>query len=155
MRQTAHIFQINVSPGGVPKHSIRQAQVGELGIEGDRVANPDVHGGPDRAVCLYSLDLILALQAEGHPIFPGAVGENITLANIDWSRLVPGARIRLGEKATLEVTRYTSPCETIADSFVDGYFNRISHKLREGWSRVYARVLVTGPIRVGDPVLIL
>jgi MOSC domain-containing protein YiiM len=86
---------------------------------------------------------------------PGSVGENLTLAGLDWSRLAPGARLALGEEALVEVTGYTAPCKTIAASFLDGDFKRISHKLRPGHSRLYARVLRPGRLRVGDRVQVL
>ena len=90
------IFQINVSPGGVPKLPVRSAEVTALELVGDAHNNNVVHGGPTRAVCLYSLERILALQAEGHPIFPGATGENVTLAGVDWDAVVPGVRLQAG-----------------------------------------------------------
>ena len=105
------------------------------------------HGGPERAVCLYSLEKILALQAEGNPIFPGSVGENITLAGVEWESVVPGKRLRLGEQVLLEVTKYTTPCNNITGSFADGDSDRILEKTHTGWSRVYARVLQTGEVR--------
>ena len=40
-------------------------------------------------------------------------------------------------------------------SFKDGEFARVSQKRHPGWSRVYARVLVEGTIRQGDPVRLL
>jgi len=147
------IFQINASAeGGVPKHALREAQVDSLGIVGSRVAHPDIHGGPERALCLYSLERILALQAEGHPLFPGSIGENITTVNLDWEQIGLGACLRLGEQVVVQVTRYTSPCETIATSFVEGRYDRISQKRHAGWSRVYARVLQPGRIQVGDRI---
>jgi MOSC domain-containing protein YiiM len=150
------IFQINASPeGGVPKHALREAQIDSLGIVGSRAAHPEDHGGPERALCLYSLERILALQAEGHPIFPGSIGENITTVNLDWDQMAPGARLRLGEQIVIEVTRYTSPCETIAVSFLGGHYERVSQKRFAGWSRVYARVLQPGRIRIGDAMEIL
>lgn len=150
-----HIFQINISPaGGVPKQPVREVEINELGIVGSRVASPKIHGGPERALCLYSLERILALQAEGHPIFPGSVGENITIANVDWDQVVPGVRLRLGDEVLIEVTTYTTPCTTIVASFADRDSNRILQKKHAGWSRVYARVLQTGRIRVGDQVTI-
>jgi MOSC domain-containing protein YiiM len=66
-----HVNQINVSDGGVPKLPVWEAKVGERGLDGDRQRNLKVHGGPDRAVCLYSLELIEQLQKEGHPIDSG------------------------------------------------------------------------------------
>ncbi len=147
------IFQINVSKqGGVPKQPMREANVDALGIAGSQVANPEAHGGIERALCLYALERILALQLEGHPIFPGSVGENITTVNIDWGQMVPGARVRLGDRVLLELTRYTSPCTTIAKSFQGGHYERISQKAYPGWSRVYARVLQPGLVRIGDPI---
>ncbi|HEX7588257.1 MAG TPA: MOSC domain-containing protein [Anaerolineae bacterium] len=149
----AYIFQINASKqGGVPKAAMRQAEVDVLGIVGSQVANPEDHGGIERALCLYSLERILALQAEGHPLYPGSVGENITTVNLDWEQMVPGARLRLGEQVLIELTRYTSPCTTIAASFLDGHYERIAQKPYPGWSRVYARVLQPGPIRIADHV---
>src|SRR5439155_17527334 len=143
----------NVSPnGGVPKQPVPEADVGERGIVGNRVANPKIHGGPLAALCLYSLELIQALQAEGHPIFPGSVGENITLSRLDWTQVAPGVRLQLGDEVLIEVTKYTTPCETIVGSFADRNSMRILQKTHPGWSRVYAKVLRTGKIRVGDIV---
>ena len=64
----AHVHQISISGGGVPKGAVPEAEVRAGGIDGDRQATPKIHGGPDRAVCLFSLEVIQALQAEGHPI---------------------------------------------------------------------------------------
>lgn len=146
----AHIFQINASPGGVPKLPISQADVTHLGLSVDDQEDKEHHGGPERAVCLYSLERILALQTEGHPIFPGSIGENITVTGFDWSLLVPGVQIHLGDEVLLEVTSYATPCSTIQASFTEGKFKRVSAKLHPGWSRVYTRVINTGKVRVGD-----
>ena len=146
------IFQLNISPGGVPKLAVREAQVTEIGLIGDDHKFPDIHGGPDRAVCLFSLERILELQAEGHPIFPGAVGENVTISGIDWNNVAPGQRLNLGDEVLLEITSYTSPCNSIPDYFSDGKYQRISQKLHPGYSRVYARVLRPGKIVIGQSV---
>lgn len=151
----ATIHQLNASRGGVPKLPLSVAVIGELGIEGDAVANPGIHGGPERAVCLYSLERIEALAAEGHPIAPGSTGENITLKGLDWDAIQPGSRIRLGADVLLEVTRFTTPCATIRASFKDGDSNRIHANLHPGWSRAYARVLTPGTVRPGDRVQLL
>ena len=146
------IFQLNTSPGGVPKLAIREAEVTELGLTGDDHKFPDIHGGPERAVCLFSLERILELQSEGHPIFPGAVGENVTISGIDWNEVTPGQQLQLGDEVLVEITSYTSPCNTIPESFVGGEYQRISQKLHPGYSRVYARVLRPGRITIGQLV---
>jgi MOSC domain-containing protein YiiM len=149
------IFQLNRSQGGVPKLAVREAEVTELGLVGDEHNFPDIHGGPERAVCLYSLERILELQAEGHPIFPGAVGENITVSGLDWNQVVPGLQLSLGDEVQIEITKYTSPCNSIPDSFLDGDYPRISQKVHPGYSRVYARVLRSGRLVVGQPVRVV
>jgi len=146
------IFQISLSKGGVPKLAVRKAQVTALGIEGDLHRDLKHHGGPERALCLYSLERIQALQAEGHPIFPGAAGENITVSGLDWSQVAPGSRLRLGDQVMVEVTDFTVPCANIRESFTDEQFIRIGQDQHPGWSRVYARILVEGSIVTGDPV---
>ncbi len=151
---SGRIFQINASRGGVPKHAVIMANVAPLGLEGDAQLDLVHHGGLDRALCLYSLERIVALQGEGHPIYPGAAGENLTLSGIDWDGVAPGARIRLGGEAVIEVTRYTEPCNNIKFAFKDGNSNRIHQAKHPGWSRVYARVLQPGRVRIGDAVAI-
>lgn len=150
-----YVVQVNRSDGGVPKTPLAEARVGELGIEGDAHNDRENHGGPERALCLWTVEAIAALQEEGHPIGPGTAGENVTLAGIDWAAVVPGARLRLGPDVLVEITRYTTPCKTIIASFRDGDFNRIHHNLHPGWSRAYARVLEGGTLRPGDAVEVL
>lgn len=105
-QSTGRIFQLNSSTGGVPKLAIREAMVNEHGIIGDEHNFPDIHGGPERALCLFSLERILEFQAEGHPIFPGSIGENVTISGLDWEKLVPGVRLSLGDEVLIEITRY-------------------------------------------------
>lgn len=149
---SGHIFQISISNGGVPKLAIPAGDVTELGIAGDVQRNKRHHGGPKRALCLYSLEQILALQAEGHPIYPGSIGENLTIAGLDWSQMQPGTRLKVGDEVELEVTSYAVPCKNIRHSFADERFVRVSQKKNAGWARAYVRVLHTGQIKVGDKV---
>jgi MOSC domain-containing protein YiiM len=152
---SGRIVQISVSPGGVPKGAVEAARVTVLGIEGDAQRDHEHHGGPERAVCLFALERIRALQAEGHPILPGAIGENLTVEGVDWSAVGPGTRFRLGDTVLIEITRFTSPCRNIARAFVGGDYHRVSQNRYPGDSRVYARVLAEGDIRRGDPVRVL
>jgi MOSC domain-containing protein YiiM len=153
-RQHPHVHQISTSNGGVPKLPIPEAHITVEGVVGDRQRNRAVHGGPDRAVCLYSLEVIEALQAEGHKIGPGSSGENLTLAGVEWAGLQPGARVRIGPSVQLAITSYTAPCDKNAQWFLNGDFKRISQKRHPGWSRVYAKVLVGGIVRTGDAVVL-
>ena len=144
---------INISNGGVPKLPTDRAVVLMTGVKGDRQRNLQLHSGPTRAVCLYSLDLIQALQAEGHPIAPGSIGENLTISGLDWNTMTPGVVVDVGQ-VSLEVTSYADPCRNIAASFLGAQIQRISTRRHPGWSRVYARVLAEGTVAVGDRVTI-
>lgn len=149
------IFQLNVSQGGVPKLAVREAVLTPAGLEGDRQRDRRYHGGPARALCLFALERVLELQAEGHPIYPGSAGENLTLVGLEWAGLAPGSQLALGGEAVVEITSYTSPCKNIAASFRGGDFKRISQKVRPGHSRLYARVLSPGRLAVGQTVKLL
>lgn len=146
------IVQISVSPRGVPKTRVTEARITRLGVEGDGHRPVPYHGGPQRAVCLYAAEAIAALQAEGHSIAPGTLGENVTVQGIPWHEVTPGRRLRLAEHVLLEITGYTTPCRTIMRAFKDGAYGRVSQSRHPGWSRVYARVLDEGVITTGDCV---
>ncbi|ABY35734.1 MAG TPA: MOSC domain-containing protein [Chloroflexus aurantiacus] len=150
------IVQINVSPkGGVPKFPVPAAEITIHGVRGDHQRDREHHGGPRRAVSLYSAERIAALQAEGHPIAPGTTGENLTISGLDWAQIGIGDRLLIGSWVELEITDYTTPCNTIAGSFLRGQFTRISQRLHPGWSRLYARVINEGEVRVDDPVTLI
>jgi MOSC domain-containing protein YiiM len=144
------IRQISVSDGGVPKSPVAQASIGLNGVDGDRQRDTKHHGGPQRAVCLFSSEIIEALRLEGHPIEPGSVGENLTVEGVDWGRVAPGTRFVFQGGAELEVTSFTEPCSHIRDAFTNLEFRRIKQDLHPGQSRVYARVLKEGVVRAGE-----
>lgn len=168
--------RIGVSDGGAPKLSVGSAEIGPRGLGGDRQAVREHHGRPFQAVSLYSAELIDALAAEGHPIAPGAVGENLLLSGLDWGSLRPGVRLVIGRDdpgervvsgetpattrdptrpVVLEVSAWVPPCRTIAPAFTDRRFDRIDHDRHPGWSRAYAWVLEGGTVAGGSRVDVL
>jgi MOSC domain-containing protein YiiM len=154
IERMARVESVNVSNGGVPKSSVFEAFLTEEGVSGDAQTDLLHHGGPDRAVVLFSLDVIRALQEEGHPVGPGTTGENLTVSGLDWTAIAPGTRLRAGG-ATLEITRYATPCAKVGGSFRGREFARILQAQHPGWSRVCARVLEPGLVRPGDPIDII
>jgi len=148
------IVQVSISNGGAPKFPVAAATVGPLGLEGDRHTSPR-HGGPDRAVMLYSMEQIARLRAEGHPIGPGGVGENVTTEGIDLGRLSSGDRLQLGDAVVVEITGYATPCAGIAAAFRKGDFTLVWEERHPGMGRRATRVLAGGRIRPGDPVRLL
>jgi MOSC domain-containing protein YiiM len=152
--ESGYLYQINVSDGGVPKKPVPEARITIHGVEGDRQRSLKIHGGLDRAVCLFSLELINTLRAEGHQVDPGSTGENLTLAGLSWSNLKPGVRLSVGN-VRLEIVSHTDPCRLNARWFRRGEYRRISEKHHPGWSRLYARVLTEGTVRPGDAVTLM
>src|SRR5215207_10611160 len=107
MPKTGHVIQINVNPkGGVPKHPVASARVTASGVAGDKQRNRRFHGGPQRAVSLYSHEHIQALQGEGHPITPGSTGENLTIGGLDWTTLQVGDQLQIGDQLRILITSY-------------------------------------------------
>jgi MOSC domain-containing protein YiiM/GNAT superfamily N-acetyltransferase len=151
----ARVLSVNVSAGGVPKLPVEHAQVGRFGLEGDKHREDTVHGGPYRAVCLFAMEVIERLQAEGHPVEPGSVGENLTTTGVEWSTLPPGTRARIGDELLIELTGDAGPCSTQRPNFLGGRIARISIVTYPSDSRMYARVLNEGEVRRGDPIELL
>jgi hypothetical protein len=139
------------SGGGVPKAPVTQASVGWRGLDGDRQAARKHHGRVWQALCLWSADVVDALAAEGHPVFPGAAGENVSVRGVDWAALRPGVRLRLGT-VLAEVTVPALPCAKNARWFVDGDFARMHHERDRAVTRWYALVIEPGTVAAGDPV---
>lgn len=141
------------SPGGVPKLATTSAEVGFRGIKGDRQATRRHHGRAWQALCLWSSDVVDALQAEGHPIGPGFAGENVLISGLDWRDALPGAQVQIGDMLC-EISLYALPCAKNAAWFTDGDFERMHHRREEGVSRVYATVLKLGVVHQGDTVVL-
>jgi MOSC domain-containing protein YiiM len=151
--QRGTVVQVSASNGGVPKAALAAATVGRRGVVGDRQAERRHHGRPLQALCLWSQEVIDALRDEGHSVYAGAAGENVTVAGIDWSTIRPGVRLTIGA-VQAEISAFATPCAKNAQWFSDGKFRRIDHSLRPGWSRAYAWVLEGGEIAPGDRVLV-
>jgi MOSC domain-containing protein YiiM len=150
------VHQINLSPGGVPKLPIAgDVEVTTLGMVGDGHNDSRNHGGPDRALCLFSLEVIEGLQAEGHPISPGSAGENLTISGITWDELRSGDRLQIGDDVTAELITPTSPCAKNTAWFVQGDYRRMDDRLHPGSSRWNARVITEGVVRPGDSVRLM
>ncbi len=154
MTTSARIVQLNTSPGGVPKLPVAGASVELLGLGGDG-HHYHSHGGRNRAVVLFGLEQIERLRADGHPIAPGAIGENVTTAGLDYRTLRVGDRLRLGASVVLRLTGYADPCSKIAGAFADGDVSRVLEVKHRGMSRVTACVLTTGELTPGDPIEVL
>ena len=142
------VVGIQASTNSVPKTSIAHGIVNYDGLDGDRQMARTHHGRPWQALCIWSDEVIAKHMNAGHPITRGSAGENITLSEIDWSKVRPGATLEFGSVKT-QVTAYAIPCTKNARWFSDGDYQRLSHELG-AVSRVYCLVTQPGSVSVGD-----
>lgn len=133
---------------GLPKKPIDTASIGWKGIDGDVQSSRVHHGRPWQALCVWSIDALDALRAQGHPIAPGFAGDNITVSGIPADAFRPGAHFRIGAVRGF-FSAYTIPCSQNNAWFQNNNIMAMSHT-KGPHSRIYAMVTRTGDIRVGD-----
>ncbi|WP_458095091.1 MOSC domain-containing protein [Roseomonas sp. WA12] len=133
--------------------------IGPLGLDGDEQSDLRHHGGPEKAVHLYSLDhygvwrdeLSASDAALGALAGPGAFGENLAVVGADERNICVGDVWRAGT-ALLQVSQGRQPCWKLDDRFgVRGMAQQIQTSLRTGW---YCRVLRPGSLRAGDAMIL-
>ena len=155
------ILQVNISNGGLPKWSVPEGLIGPLGVSGDLHKHMEFHGGPEKALLLIANEILEELKAQGYPLFPGAMGENLTTSGLDVRALRLGDRLRAGT-VELELTRIRKPCkqlwvygQTIGDAVYDQQVKAGDPASpRWGMSGFYARVLSEGTVRTGDAIYV-
>ena len=147
-QNVGQVVGIQVSTNSVPKTSITRGTINYDGLIGDRQMARTHHGRPWQALCIWSDEVIVQHAKVGHPISRGSAGENITLSQLDWSAVRPGATLEFGS-VRAQITGYAIPCKKNARWFSDGDYQRLSHELG-AVSRVYCLVTQPGEVTVGD-----
>jgi len=124
-------------------------KVGGHKVEGDEQGNPEVHGGPDKAVYAYAAEDYEWWGAGlGRDLGPGTFGENLTLRGIDVSHALVGERWRVGG-ALLEVAQPRIPCFKLGIRMGSQRFpSRFAAAGRPG---AYLRILAEDEVAAGDP----
>ena len=124
------------------------------GIDGDRQANPEVHGGPDKTVLSFAIENYPFYQERfGLGDLPhGFFGENLTTSGITETGARIGDRYRAGD-ALLEVTMPRSPCFKFGLRLGASEAQRAC--LESGCTGIYFRVLEPGAIAAGDHLILI
>lgn len=139
---------------------IPEGEVGELGVAGDRHNHPQFHGGPRQAILLICREGLDELVSQGFTVFPGALGENLTVHGLDRRALRIGDSLRVGESVRIEITKMRQPC-SLLDPYGDGIQKHIfdpqvkagdPSSPRWGLAGFYCKVVTPGIVRPGDPV---
>ena len=145
----AVLVQVNVSGGGMPKVPVLSAEVTADGVAGDRQRNRKYHGGPYRAVCIFSEELYEWLRNWGVDLVNGSVGENFTTRGLDLQKLSVGDRLRVGDGCVIEITGVRVPCSQLKKWDADLPELIVGHS---GW---VAKVVEAGVVKAGDSVEVL
>jgi MOSC domain-containing protein YiiM len=117
-----------------------------VNLHGDDQADPNVHGGPDKAVYAYAVEDTEWWEAQ---LGAGAFGENLTVHGIPVSEAVIGERW-LGGSAVREVAQPRLPCFKLGLRMGDPRFlKRVAAADRPG---AYLRVVSEGDIGAGDQI---
>jgi MOSC domain-containing protein YiiM len=124
-----------------------------LNLDGDQQADLHFHGGPDKAVCVYSHDhysfweSVLDTKLEA-----GAFGENLTVKGIIEEDVWIGDVYELGD-ALVQVTQPRQPCFKLATKLKQPKLPlMVQHT---GYTGFYFRVLKEGTISSEDSLKLL
>ena len=159
---TGVVLQVSVSAGGVPNHPIDCGDITLRGIAGDLWRHPQFHGIPKRAILLITSEGLDEIKGMGFPVYPGALGENLTTRSLDRRALRTGQRFRCGG-AVIRLTELRFPCDTISvygkgiqEAIYDARAMKGDPSSKVwGLSGFYASVLEPGALLPGGPIVLL
>ena len=143
--QNAKIVAVSISEKkGTKKKNVESVELKEnFGIIGDAHA-----GAGHRQVSLLAKESIEKMRNKGLKVGPGDFAENITTEGIDLTSLRPGAKVKVGGDALLEITQLGKECHARCDIY---YQAGDCVMPKEG---VFAKVLEGGVIKPGDEICI-
>ena len=150
----ASIFKGKEAKSGIVKSSVKHAvQLTKLGFEGDEQADLVNHGGPDKAICVYSYDHYPHWEdVLGRKLDYGAFGENFTFGQLSERDVRIGDIFRVGS-AIVQVSQPRQPCWKLAMRW--GLDELPLLVTNSGATGFYFRVLDTGEVQVGDELSLL
>ncbi|MFH0843852.1 MAG: MOSC domain-containing protein [Pseudomonadota bacterium] len=129
------------------KRGTRKLLVHEADLIQDHGISTDAHAGPwHRQVSFLASESLEKAQKQGFNVTFGDFAENIATSGIDWKEMPIGARLTIGDSALIEVTQIGKVCHNRCAIY---YSVGDCIMPREG---VFARVLKSGKIRVGDAI---
>ena len=110
-----------------------------------------------RQVHLIPAELHDELAGRGFAVAPGQMGENVTTRGIDLLSLPTGTRLRLGERAVVELTGLRNPCvqlEGLAPGLMAAVLDRAEDGSLIRKAGVMSIVVADGEVRPGDPITV-
>ena len=143
----AKILSVNISKGGIPKRPVPICAVTVDGLEGDG-HDHDRDNSPDRAVSLMDQEILLQLIEEGYALYPGAIGENLTVEALHVQTLEPRDRLSFSGGVEIELVEARKPC------FVLDPLGKTLKKEIVGRCGYLARVITEGTFEPGESIAV-
>ncbi|MBU8877993.1 MOSC domain-containing protein [Bacillus sp. FJAT-29790] len=141
-RAGLHLWKGTTEKSAIGKKRVNEAHLTKNGFRGDFVANREVHGGPERAVCLYPFEHYQQWEREFNKSFQlPAFGENVCVENMLERDVYIGDTYSFGE-AIIQVSQGRIPCATISKhNREDKLLKRV---VETGYTGYFFRVLQEG-----------
>lgn len=118
--------------------------VSRVQMEGDGQADLTVHGGVDKAICVYPEEHYAYWeQLRGQKLEAGTFGENLTLRGLRESEICIGDTLEIGE-VIVQVSQPRQPCHKLAKRL--DWPEAALHVQETGYTGYYFRVLKEGKI---------
>ena len=118
-------------------------------VKGDEISDKNVHGGAFKACYLFSLnhyDYWKNLYPDLEWDY-GMFGENLTVADLDETKLNIGAIYKVGT-ALVQITQPREPCFKFGVKF--GSQQALKQFISHGFPGTYIRILKEGAVKNGD-----
>ena len=138
---------------GIAKRAVTgPVWLGASGFAEDVQVDRRVHGGPERAVCVFTVagyrHWATVYPRRAADFVPGAFGENLCWGDIDESEACIGDRWQLGE-AVLEISQPRNPCWKLSQhmELPDLSKRIVKTGYGAGW---LCRVIQPGHVQAGD-----
>ena len=142
--QSGRLEWIGLRPArGLPMKQVMQANaIAGSGLEGDRTAG---YSGSKRQVTLIQSEYLAVVQSflPAVDVTPANLRRNLVISGINLNALVKQIIVVGGVQ--LEITGLCHPCKKLEERLGHGVFNAL-----RGHGGLTARILSSGPIRVGD-----
>ncbi|GAA4239383.1 MOSC domain-containing protein [Postechiella marina] len=126
--------------------------LGKDGVKDDEVSDKKVHGGEFKACYLFSEKHYKYWQN----LYPdlswnwGMFGENLTISNLDETKIYIGDIYKLGE-ALVQITQPREPCFKFGVKFKS--MHALTQFISHGFPGTYVRVLQPGFVKKGDKLI--
>jgi MOSC domain-containing protein YiiM len=127
----------------------KKVRVREAGLEVGLGLRGDFHAGSARQISLLAEESVNKMREKGLKLKPGDFGENILTEGIELSALGVGAKLKIGNEITLEITEIGKVCPARCSIY---YQVGDCIMPREG---VFAKIVQGGEIKVGDEIQII